>query len=311
MRFLGVVTVITPKFARETIISKTSKSSLGSFSSTITWRDIRHWNCLSQSIVCLCSIGNKFPTMCLNPLCVLKWRTHIGPNKLLISSSVSLIFSNSTTLHASSASAIATAPQTVLQKYSTYDRHLCFVKKPSWSQSLTQNLSLDSGQKIPSVFGKFSTTFVWPSKKKNCWKSSENFRQPLCDLWTSFKEWLEIFRKFSTTFILPSDKFWRIAREFLGVYKTFWELSRSLRNSKKLPGKLCWNSISYFDVQAWHWFQWQCQLIKWNFPQKIAFLQFPWYLVTITTKQTESSNRTRNLFNIISHFHMYNTQAYT
>ena len=96
-QFLGVLLVITPKFVRETIVSKTSKSSLGSFSSTITCQgcltehrgDIRRRNCLSQSIVCLCSIGNKFPTMCLNPSRVLKWRMHIGPNRLLISSSAS------------------------------------------------------------------------------------------------------------------------------------------------------------------------------------------------------------------------------
>ena len=47
-----------------------------------------------------------------------------------------------------------------IRKYSTYDRHLCLVKEPSWSQPLTQNLSLDLYQKIPSVFRKFSTTFM-------------------------------------------------------------------------------------------------------------------------------------------------------
>lgn len=121
-QFLGVLLVITLKFVWETIISKTSESYLGSCSSTISCQghltehqgDIRQRNCLKKSIVCLCSSGSKLPTTCLIPRHVSKQRMHIGHNKLLISSSASLIFSIWTTLHvhASSASAITSVPRT-------------------------------------------------------------------------------------------------------------------------------------------------------------------------------------------------------
>lgn len=96
-QFLGVLLVITLKFVRETIVSKTSESYLGSCSSTISCQghltehqgDIRQRNCLKKSIVYLCSSGSKLPTTCLILTHVLKQRMHIGHNKLLISSSAS------------------------------------------------------------------------------------------------------------------------------------------------------------------------------------------------------------------------------
>ena len=121
-QFLGVLAVITLKFVRETIASKTRKSSVGSFSSTIICQgcltehrgDIRRRNCFNQSMVCLWSIGKKSPTMCLNPVRLLKCRINIGPNKLLTSFKASITLFIWTSFPSSSASAITSAPRTVL-----------------------------------------------------------------------------------------------------------------------------------------------------------------------------------------------------